>query len=366
MPMTAAMSTSVPISALRQTSGRVLAALAAVLLLLAGQPATSAEATTNIHGVRLNTYEARLVQLVNDARRSHGLRPLTVAAGTTDVARRWAWRQASAGRMFHNPDLRAELQRSGSNNWSWYAENVGYGSASKPDALFQAYMNSSGHRANILDPRARFLGMGVVVKPVDGGRWAAYNTMNFVNAYNDGYGATRVPALGTTLDSRLVTATHYLAQFEKGVDQRVTVAKSGGATFGTAPQHDRPTAADNAVRWSVRATRGTSGYVDFRFREPLNLARARAIEVSISGVTPTGKPVPVQVLAGRQWVSTVRLGEVRATGGKKRYVLTLPDGARTFRDTITLRVHGKHLANVSGSAADRRVRLSVFAIRVIV
>jgi hypothetical protein len=57
-------------------------------------------------------------------------------------------------------------------------------------SLFHAYMQSPGHRANILDRSARFI--GVWSKKGNGFRW---NTLDFVGStsksYTDSYGASR-------------------------------------------------------------------------------------------------------------------------------------------------------------------------------
>jgi hypothetical protein len=44
------------------------------------------------------------------------------------------------------------------------AENIAAGQTSA-DAVFQAWMNSAGHRANILNPQARELGIGHAYSP---------------------------------------------------------------------------------------------------------------------------------------------------------------------------------------------------------
>jgi uncharacterized protein YkwD len=46
-------------------------------------------------------------------------------------------------------------------SWTTFAENVGAGYAS-PAAVVQGWMNSSGHRANILNSSVRHIGVGFV------------------------------------------------------------------------------------------------------------------------------------------------------------------------------------------------------------
>ena len=141
--------------------------------------------------VTLSRFDARLLADINHARAARGIRQLTVVAGTTDVAHGWSCRLASLRSLAHNPSLVSQLQSHGSYNWRTYGENVGMVSRSSgADALFKAYMNSAPHRANILDPDYKYI--GVFTKRGLLFRW---NTLDFVGrtstSYNYGYGATR-------------------------------------------------------------------------------------------------------------------------------------------------------------------------------
>jgi uncharacterized protein YkwD len=141
--------------------------------------------------VTLSTFDARLLADINHARASRGIRTLTAVAGTTDVAHGWSCRLASLRSLSHNPSLASQLESHGSRNWTTYGENVGMESSSSgADALFRAYMNSAPHRANILDPDYKYI--GIYTKRGAVFRW---NTLDFVGrtstAYNYGYGATR-------------------------------------------------------------------------------------------------------------------------------------------------------------------------------
>lgn len=158
----------------------VLSALGTLVLL----PAPPVSAATSPA-----TYGARLVALVNDARTSHGLVPVSVAAGTSQVADGWAGQLARQQALSHNPDLRAQLETHGSSDWHDYGEIVGVGPADNPDAVFSGYMQSSVHRAVILDPAMRFVGVGVR----DTGS-SAWDTMDFVDSYHGSTAAAPAPA----------------------------------------------------------------------------------------------------------------------------------------------------------------------------
>ena len=66
-------------------------------------------------------------------------------------------------------------------------ENIAWasGSASTPAAIVQAWMNSPGHRANILEPVFRYEGLGVMprarraARPT--GQWARRSPQDFVS-----------------------------------------------------------------------------------------------------------------------------------------------------------------------------------------
>ncbi|HEY0487106.1 MAG TPA: CAP domain-containing protein [Mycobacteriales bacterium] len=155
-------------------------------------PASPASAAI-VNGVALNSTEAALVRYINNARQKAGIAPVLVRPGTTDVARRWARYLSTTQVLKHNPSFASQVAKSGSARWGRITENVGYGSACDPAQLFNAYMNSPGHRRNILDRKVRYLGIGAVDRTAKG--WPCgqvWNTMNFVDYYQSSYGQTRV------------------------------------------------------------------------------------------------------------------------------------------------------------------------------
>jgi uncharacterized protein YkwD len=141
--------------------------------------------------VSLSSFDARLLADINRARSAHGIRRLIVVAGTTDVAHGWSCHLASLRSLAHNPSLSSQLASHGSYNWTTYGENVGMlPTTNGADALFRAYMHSAPHRANILDPDFRYV--GIFTKRTAVFRW---NTLDFVgrssSSYSYGYGGTR-------------------------------------------------------------------------------------------------------------------------------------------------------------------------------
>lgn len=130
-------------------------------------------------GYSASSYASKLLGLVNDARRQHGLPGLVDTLGLGTVATAWSAHLGRGQVLSHNPELRAELESHGSREWTTYGENVGDAGTGDPNQVFVAYMRSPEHRANILDPRFRFVGVGVVFTGS-----TAWDTLDFVDSYS--------------------------------------------------------------------------------------------------------------------------------------------------------------------------------------
>ena len=121
----------------------------------------------------------RLVDLTNAARRDAGLPSLAVSPALMGVAASYSEVQAAQGAINHTgPDGSSFADRisRGGYRWSVCAENLaaGYGG---PDEVFAAWMDSPGHRANILNPNVREIGVGQTHRPDDPGRMYNYWVM---------------------------------------------------------------------------------------------------------------------------------------------------------------------------------------------
>lgn len=146
-----------------------LALLATAMLgLLAGSAAASQWAGE----------EQQLVDHINAERRAAGLATLKVDTELHRVARSWTDVMAQQNRLFHNPDLATQVQR----DWRRLGENVGWtqrpGSSvtQMVEAVHQAFMNSAGHRANVLTPEFGWVGVGVRVT-AEGRLWTTVTFM---------------------------------------------------------------------------------------------------------------------------------------------------------------------------------------------
>jgi uncharacterized protein YkwD len=334
------------------TAAAAAAPVLGVLGVAAPQAVTTPAAATErtVEGVRLNGYEAALAARINDARRNAGLRALVVVPGATDVARRWAWQLGHDRSLSHNPNLARDLGRSGSAAWTEIAENVGEASSTDPASLFQAYMASPPHRANILDRHARFLGVGVVER--DGVAW---NTLDFTNAYSTAYGRTRVPAAGLTMDRQRITSTTDVASVERP-DQRFGTRRDGRVSAGLV--HYTGPSSGNDSAYAVLVRHGRTGHGDLVMHDALDLSRAHTLKLQLRTSNPRGHALYVHVKLARDFARSVSLGWVRATPTRRWFSLPLPSAARAFRNAIVLQVSSSGLATVGG-----RARLAVLDIR---
>lgn len=105
-----------------------------------------------------NTDEWSFVELINQARADNGLEPLAAYGPMRDVARPQSIRMGEQNRLYHNPNLAAEVAASVP-DWQRAGENVGKGW--DVEGLHKAFMDSPGHRANILGDY-NYVGLGVV------------------------------------------------------------------------------------------------------------------------------------------------------------------------------------------------------------
>ena len=101
-----------------------------------------------------------MVELVNAERAKVGLSPLSVHEGVAEAANKRA--QEIKGTFSHTrPDgsnFSTVLTQAGISYRS-VGENIAYGQNS-PEAVMQSWMNSSGHRANILNRDFTSIGVG--------------------------------------------------------------------------------------------------------------------------------------------------------------------------------------------------------------
>lgn len=143
------------------------------------EAATSSVRTCGGGTITLNAWEERALRLHNAARTSRGLRALCVHPALTKAARAHS-RDMINRDYFGHGDAGQRLKRYGY-RWRAYAENIagGAGRYARPDNTFKRWMNSGGHRTNILDRRFREVGIGTATGTFEGKRGYTMYTVDF-------------------------------------------------------------------------------------------------------------------------------------------------------------------------------------------
>jgi uncharacterized protein YkwD len=116
-------------------------------------------------------YEGRVLVLVNAERTKRGLRPLAMNTCADGYANRWASTMARTGTFAHQ-SITSMLSACGARR---VGENIAYGNVSA-DQMMVMWMNSPGHRANLLNPAFTHIGIGAV--KTSSGRW--YGVQDFI------------------------------------------------------------------------------------------------------------------------------------------------------------------------------------------
>ena len=118
----------------------------------------------------VSSYETQVVELVNEIRAQYGLTPLTLNWQLSRVARYKSQDMADNNYFSHNSPTYGspfQMMKQFGITYRTAGENIasGYSSAR---AVVNAWMNSEGHRANILNASYTQIGVGYVA---DGHHW---------------------------------------------------------------------------------------------------------------------------------------------------------------------------------------------------
>ncbi len=117
--------------------------------------------------------EAQFLTLVNTERVNASLSPMVSDPLIFPIAHDWSVSLANSQVLSHRPDLVASFDNRVTKSWTRIGENVGRG----PDVqgLHNAFMNSPGHKANVLGDYNR-IGIAVVIDS-NGTIWVTFNFM---------------------------------------------------------------------------------------------------------------------------------------------------------------------------------------------
>jgi len=127
---------------------------------------------------QVSIYEQRVVELVNVEREKAGLQPLKVDAQLSRVARLKSEDMRDNNYFSHNSPTYGspfDMMQNYGINYRTAGENIAAGQKT-PEDVVNAWMNSSGHRANILNANFTHIGVGLA----EGGSYGTYWTQEFI------------------------------------------------------------------------------------------------------------------------------------------------------------------------------------------
>ena len=155
---------------LRKIMGVAATAAALATAVPADAHAACANADKHPSQATVTQLRAATVCLVNVERRKHGRAKLRANTGLALAGQRHARDMVRKHYFAHDSrsgrDFKDRIVRTGYTRGSAaiLGENLAWGShnLATPRAIVRGWMNSPGHRANILQPRFRHLGIGIV------------------------------------------------------------------------------------------------------------------------------------------------------------------------------------------------------------
>ncbi|MCU0501377.1 MAG: CAP domain-containing protein [Anaerolineae bacterium] len=135
----------------------------------------------------VHPYATRVVELVNQARAKEGCAPLAMNAALNNAALRHSEDMARNDFFSHTGSDGSSpwdrMEREGY-QWSRAGENIAIGYVT-PEDVMDGWMNSAGHRANILNCNFRDIGVGYAYLANDSGQ------VNYRHYWTQDFGAPR-------------------------------------------------------------------------------------------------------------------------------------------------------------------------------
>ncbi|MHB8511396.1 MAG: CAP domain-containing protein [Actinomycetota bacterium] len=134
------------------------------------QQAASSSSSSSSQQVDTVSMEQQFFDLVNHERTSRGMSALSYNSKLTQYARSHSNDMESQGQLYHNQsELESQQFADDMGHPTMIGENVGEGPS--VDWIHNAFMNSSEHRSNILEPRYTSIGIGVSYSSKDSTIW---------------------------------------------------------------------------------------------------------------------------------------------------------------------------------------------------
>jgi uncharacterized protein YkwD len=163
-----------------ERGGRTLTALVVLGIAALGFSASASSSALSERG-RLNAQEQTLVQAINQTRAAHGAPPLQTGVRLQRAARAHSRAMVRSGAFTHG-DWYQRLRRHGVRGRT-LGENIawGVGATGTAAAIVTMWMASPPHRATLLRPGFRRIGVGVTFGTMDGFPGASVATADFAS-----------------------------------------------------------------------------------------------------------------------------------------------------------------------------------------
>ena len=168
--------------------------------------------------------EASFLAKINSSRSANGLAPLGVHRVLRSHARNHTQDMIDSGGIYHSSS--DELRAAAGSGWSKLGENVGRGGT--VDSLHTAFMNSAGHKANILGDY-NYAGIGTASS--DG---VLYVTVVFMKK-GGSTATTTTTAPAATIPTAIDTTTTTTAELEPSPTPTTTTTTAPTTTTTTIP-----------------------------------------------------------------------------------------------------------------------------------
>lgn len=130
------------------------------------QPVTATEPSTTQTTSTLSAYEQKVVDLTNQERAKNGLPALKVDLTLSKMAHEKSRDMSANGYFSHTSPTYGspfDMMKKYGITYRYAGENIAKGQRT-PEEVVKAWMNSEGHRKNILSPNFNYIGVGYVAQ----------------------------------------------------------------------------------------------------------------------------------------------------------------------------------------------------------
>jgi uncharacterized protein YkwD len=154
----------------------------AVVLSMAVVPAL-AGVSSAAPAKNVRAYDKDMLKYVNQARKTHGLKPLKESARLYSLAEGWAEQMAAHRNLEHDPyaAFGSKEMKHLCPHTTTAGENVGEQGTSNAPQLFALYKSSPSHWANIISTHFTDVGIATVPLPNGDGTSSEWDVMDFAN-----------------------------------------------------------------------------------------------------------------------------------------------------------------------------------------